>query len=111
MDKSSAGPDHWFSANPSELKIWCNSIRTSYDILGNSDLVPTKSEIQMKSLARRSIIALKDIEVGEILNKNNIGLRRPGTGLQPKMFESILGKKTLKKIKKNTLLTSDDFKK
>jgi len=65
----------------------------------------------MKSLARRSIIALNDIEIGDILNKNNIGLRRPGTGLQPKIFESILGKKTLKKIKKNSLLTYNDFEK
>ena len=111
LDKSSYGPDHWFSSNPSELKIWCNSIRTSYDMMGNGKLVPTKSEIQMKSLARRSIIALNDIEIGDILNKNNIGLRRPGTGLQPKIFESILGKKTLKKIKKNSLLTYNDFEK
>ena len=78
-------------------------------MMGNGKLIPTKSEIQMKSLARRSIIALNDIEIGDSLNKNNIGLRRPGTGLQPKIFESILGMKTLKKIQKNSLLTYDDF--
>jgi len=58
----------------------------------------------LKKIARRSIIALIDIEQNEILNKNNIGIRRPGTGLPPVMFEEILGKKSTNKILKGQLL-------
>jgi len=109
LDKSSSGPDHWFSLDPSELKEWSNSIKKSYKILGNSEVTPTESEIKMKVLARRSIVALEEIEVGEILNQKNIGLRRPGNGLPPKIFESVMGRKVVKKIKKFSMLEEEDF--
>mgnify|MGYP001159492453 CR=1 FL=1 len=110
LDNSLPGPDHWFSLNPNKLKIWSDSIKTSYKMIGNEEVKPTNSEIMMKSIARRSIVAINDIDEGDIFDKNNIGLRRPGTGIQPIMFESILGKKSLKKIKKFSMLTKEDFK-
>ena len=109
LDASLAGPDHWFSATSSELKTWSDSIKTSYMMIGSGELKPTKSEIQMKSIARRSIVALDDIDIGDIFNTDNIGLRRPGTGLQPEMYESLLGKKSLKKISKFSMLSKEDF--
>ena len=78
-------------------------------MMGYSEILPTESEIKMKAIARRSIVTLDDIELGETLNENNIGLHRPGTGLPPKMFESILGKKARKKIKKFTIINKEDF--
>ena len=109
LDNSLPGPDHWFSSNPSNLKVWSDSIKTSYQMMGYSEILPTESEIKMKAIARRSIVALNDIDVGETINENNIGLRRPGTGLPPKMFELILGKKATKKIEKFTILCEEDF--
>ena len=96
LDNSLPGPDHWFSSNPSNLKIWSDSIKTSYQMMGSSEILPTESEIKMKTIARRSIVALEDIDIGETLNEKNIGLRRPGDGLPPKMFEKLLGKKANK---------------
>jgi len=96
LDNSLPGPDHWFSSNPSNLKIWSDSIKTSYQMMGSSEILPTESEIKMKTIARRSIVALVDIDIGETLNEKNIGLRRPGDGLPPKMFEKLLGKKANK---------------
>ena len=96
LDNSLPGPDHWFSSNPSNLKIWSDSIKTSYQMMGSNEILPTESEIKMKTIARRSIVALEDIDIGETLNEKNIGLRRPGDGLPPKMFEKLLGKKANK---------------
>ena len=109
LDNSLSGPDHWFSVNPSNLKIWSDSIKTAYQMMGSSEILPTELETKMKTIARRSVVSLDDIELGETLNENNIGLRRPGTGLPPKMFESILGKKAIKKIKKFTIVNKEDF--
>ena len=96
LDNSLPGPDHWFSSNPSNLKIWSDSIKTSYQMMGSNEILPTESEIKMKTIARRSIVALEDIDIGETLNEKNIGLRRPGDGLPPKLFEKLLGKKANK---------------
>ena len=109
LDNSLPGPDHWFSSNPSNLEVWSDSIKTSYQMMGYSEILPTESEIKMKAIARRSIVALNDIDIGETINENNIGLRRPGTGLPAKMFELILGKKATKKIEKFTILCEEDF--
>ena len=109
LDNSLSGPDHWFSVNPDNLKIWSDSIKTTYNMMGSSKIQPTQSEIEMKNIARRSIVALSDIDVGEIFTDNNIGMRRPGTGLPPNMFENILGKKAIRTITKFQMIQKEDF--
>ena len=58
----------------------------------------TKQEKEMKVLARRSVFVLKDIEKGQVFNYENLGIRRPGNGLNPIEIEKIIGKKATKKI-------------
>lgn len=103
------GPDHWFSEEPAGLKIWSDSIKQSYVMLGNKSVKPTKDEENMKILARRSIVSLCNIEKGDLLDSNNLGLRRPGNGLPPKFFEQIIGKKTTRDIPKGSVLQVGDF--
>ena len=79
-------------------------------MLGSSEIIPTKEEQSIKKLARRSIVAIEEIEENEILNSNNIGLKRPGTGLEPKLFDQIIGSHAIKKIKKGQLIQFGDFK-
>ena len=63
----------------------------------------------MKVLARRSIVALTDIENNETFTEENIGLRRPGNGLPPIMFKNIKGKKSSRKLVKGELIMDGDF--
>ena len=73
------------------------------------EVKPTEKEEKTKILARRSVVALRDIKHGESFNQNNIGLRRPGNGLPAIMIEEIFGKKSTKKISKGDLLEIGDF--
>ena len=75
LDNTLPGPDHWFSEDPNGLKNWIESIRTSKIMLGTKKLEPTKKEEEMKKIARRSIVALKDIDSNEILRDINIESR------------------------------------
>ena len=109
LDKNLPGPDQWFSEDPTSLKKWVSSIRIAYDMLGCSELKPTKNEEGMKILARRSVVTLCDIEKGETFNEKNIGFRRPGNGLPPTMIEKIYNKKSSKKILKGSLVKLGDF--
>ncbi len=103
------GPDHWFSEDPAGLKEWVESIRTAYTIMGSSLVRATSAEEEMKVLARRSIVALKDIEVGDVLNETNVGLKRPGNGLPPALLPQVWGLKASQKIVKGSLLTLGSF--
>lgn len=104
------GPDHWFAEDPDGLQIWIKSIREAYEMLGNGIVRPTYEEEKMKILARRSIVALEDIEVGGIFKTHNIGMKRPGNGISPSMFDHILGLTVQRKMKKGDQLKWGDFK-
>ncbi len=109
LNNNFAGPDHWFSLNPHELKNWIDSIHTSYSLLGSNKIQPTKNELKMRLIARRCPVALVDIKKNEIFNEKNIGLRRAGAGLNSKNFFNIVGKKSKKNIKQGKLIKKGDF--
>lgn len=110
LDKGMPGPDHWFSEEPAGLAEWISTIRTADKLLGCSFLRPTEAERKMRLVARRSVIALRDIAIDEILDTNNTGLRRPGDGLSPDMLNKLLGLKANRTIQKGERLSIGDMK-
>ena len=110
LDNNFNGPDHWFSANPIKLKNWCDEIKKSYVMMGSSIVTPSRNEVKMKKLARRSIVTLTEIKRNEIIDSKKIGIKRPGTGLPPIMLDKILGTKATKNLMKNQLVQIGDFK-
>jgi N,N'-diacetyllegionaminate synthase len=97
LDRNMAGPDHAASLEPNELKAMVTAIRNVDQALGSSIKVPTKSESVNRAVARKSIVASKEIQVGEILTVNNITTCRPGTGISPMKWHDILGNPAQKK--------------
>ena len=86
-----AGPDHWFSEDPTGLKNWIDSIRNSYIMLGSSEIKPTVKELENRKEFRRVIVAITDIRKGDEFNINNIGLRRVsgGKGCHPSFYDKM----------------------
>ena len=92
LDRSLPGPDHRASLEPNELKHMVKSIRNIEKALSGSQIKePSKSELKNKSIIRKSIIAIKPIVIGETFTNNNIGTKRPGTGISPINWESVIG--------------------
>tara|TARA_B110000263_G_scaffold233864_1_gene231094 strand:- start:912 stop:1967 length:1056 start_codon:yes stop_codon:yes gene_type:complete len=110
LDHNMPGPDHWFSEDPKGLKEFVSTIKNAFLMLGSSLLKPSEKEILMRDIARRSIVALQDIKQGEMFNKTNIGLRRPGKGLPPSLIEQIYDLKSVRKIKNGEFIKMGDFK-
>ena len=104
LDKDLPGPDHWFSSDPGELTDLVSACRNSYAALGSPLLRPSAEEIDMRDLVRRSIVALRNIEPGDTFSEDNIGLRRPGTGLPPSQYENILHKTAAVRIANGDLI-------
>lgn len=103
------GPDHWFSETPDELTKWIDTIRSAYVSLGSAFVRPTKAEKEMRTIARRSVLALRDINKGDVFDEQNIGLRRPGGGLSPAIFGQILGLKATRSIPRGERLALGDM--
>ena len=92
LDKTMDGPDHKSSISPEELKAMVSSIRNIEKALGSSIKKPSKSEKPNITMARKSIVASKSIKKGELFTEKNITIKRPGTGISPMKWDSILGK-------------------
>jgi len=104
VDKSlGKSPDNKFGADPKELKRLIKNLENAKIMLGKTKKTATFSEQRSRKYARRSIVASKAISEGEELTEKNLTFKRPGTGLSPKYFYDILGKKATRSYKE------DDF--
>ena len=110
LDNNLPGPDHWFSENPEGLKAWVESIHQSYQMMGNALVRPTTKELEMRKLARRYIVILKDVKRGDKFTKENMGLKRTGKGLAPNFIEYIFGSLASQDLVKGDLLELKDVK-
>ena len=111
LDKGLKGPDHWFSANPAELRRWIEAIKNSYEMLGYPEFIPSSSEYEMRKIARRSLVAVEKILKGDILTEDNLGMRRPGTGLTSEWFDRIIGLRASRDINIGELIDFGDASK
>lgn len=92
LDRQMIGPDHKASLEPRELKAMVEAIRNIERALGDGVKRPTVVEREIMAVARKSIVAERDIRAGEIFAEENITTKRPGTGISPMKWDMIIGK-------------------
>lgn len=96
LDKNLPGPDHKASLAPKELAAMISSIRNIEEALGSSNKTVSDSERENIAIARKSIVAAKNIKKGEVLTVDNLTTKRPGTGISPMLWNEVLGSKAIK---------------
>ncbi len=108
LNKKLNGWDHSMSIDFDELKELVIKSKKIFKSIGSNKIfrVETKKQI---NIFRRSIVAEKNIQKGQIITTSDISLKRPGGGLQPKFFKKIIGKKSKKFIKKDSLIKMSNF--
>lgn len=104
LNKNLPGPDHKASLEPQELKLMVNSIRNIEKALGNGIKYPSLSELKNIKIARRSIVASRPIKKGEIFSKENITVKRPGTGINPMRWNEVIGKSAKRDFDKDEII-------
>ena len=109
LDKNLPGPDHKASATPEELKLLVENVRRMENMLGSGFKIVTDSEEKNKIVARKSIVAQKDIKAGEIFSEDNITCKRPGNGISPMRWYDILGKKAERDFNEDELIVAEGF--
>jgi sialic acid synthase SpsE len=91
LDRTMDGPDHKASLEPSELKAMVRAIRNIEQSLGDGIKRPSGSELKNISIARKSLVALRDIKKGDLFCIENIGAKRPGHGISPMRWDELIG--------------------
>ncbi len=105
LNRSLPGPDHQASLEPVELKQMVKAIRDVEKALGNGVKRPTAAEEETRKLARRSLVARVDIPKGKIITEDMLDIKRPGTGVEPKHMNLLLGKRAKGNIKQEETIT------
>lgn len=106
LDKSMPGPDHAASLEPHELTAMVQSIRNIEVALSGSGFKePSKSEMKNIDIARKSIVASKIIKKGEFFTEENLTVKRPGTGISPMQWDTVIGQKASCNFHEDQLIT------
>lgn len=105
LDQNYPGPDHKASASPAELRLLVEQVRRMEVMAGDGRKCVTESERKNKIIARKSIVARREIKLGEIFTEENITCKRPGSGISPMEWYHVLGNAAEKHFKEDELIT------
>lgn len=106
LSRQEGGVDSAFSLEPNELRSLVAETERAWQSLGK--VVYGATEAEHPSLAfRRSIYIATDIHAGEVLTSENLRIVRPGKGLHPRFYDSVLGRRIRRDATKGTPLSMD----
>lgn len=105
LDRALPGPDHQASLESDELKKMVQSIRQVEKALGSTYKKPTFSEINNSLIARKSLVALLNINKGDLFTEQNLGFKRPGTGITPMQYWNYLGRRAKQDYQVDEMIT------
>lgn len=107
VDRSLPGPDHQASLLPDELRDLVTAVRQVEAALGDGVKRPAPSELPIREVARKSLVAARDLPAGIALGPEDLVILRPGTGLSPAALPLVLGRRTARAIAHHTPITED----
>ncbi len=98
LDQEMAGWDHAISANPDQLRTIVTEGKNIFDALGESRRTVSLAEVEKRKKFRRSLVALRALPAGHVIASEDLGAKRPGTGISPDELHYIVGRKLAHKI-------------
>lgn len=109
LDKTLKGNDHYHAMDPADARRILSDIDTLDMLRGNGEIKCLPTEATARKNARRSIVSLGDIKKGEIITKDKLTFKRPGTGISPDKIDEVIGKTALVDICDDTILDGGMF--
>lgn len=104
LNHNMEGPDHKASLEPEEFEVMVNNIRLIEKALGDGVKQPAEAEKKNIAIARKSIVAAKDIKKGEVFTEDNITVKRPGSGISPMKWFEVLGTEAVRDFGEDELI-------
>lgn len=109
LDSRKIGMDNQMAMEPEELKKFVRKCHNIHVALGSKERVVLADEYEQRNNMRRSIISVRDMKAGEILKKEDLDVKRPGTGIPPERLESLIGCRVLKDVEADTLIMEENI--
>jgi N,N'-diacetyllegionaminate synthase len=107
LDRTMPGPDHEASLNPAEFAAMAKAVRAVEASIGDGVKAPVSSELEMRVVARKVIVAARPIPAGRAIVAEDLTLRRGSGGLDPAYMTLIIGRKLRRDIDVNSVINLD----
>lgn len=111
LDRTKIGMDNQMATEPEEMAQLVRNCQNVHLALGDTERIVLPAEMEQRKKMRRSIIATRDLPAGTKLTKNDLGAKRPGTGLPPEKINELVGKVLIRDVKADSLIFDSDFSK
>ena len=107
LDKTLPGNDHYHAGDPEDFKKAIANFRWIDNVLGSEKKTVLQCEMVPRREARRSLVVTRDIKAGEVIRREDLMPKRPGTGIAPLFTDIVVGRKARKDLMEDTILTWD----
>lgn len=107
LDRSLPGPDHRASLEPSEFRQMITAIRHTEAALGSGIKTPAPCELANIQVARKSVVAARALVSGQVLSVADLIIKRPGSGLAPKLLPELIGRRLRTNVKEDEVIRWD----
>lgn len=108
-DKTLLGNDHYHAMDMNDIKVFKNNMLKRRPFLGTLAKEPLPCEAKAVRHARRSLVASRDIQKGEIIEARDLTWKRPASGICPSEIENVIGKAVVRDIKTDQILLHQDI--
>jgi len=108
-DTAAPGPDHAVSFDPPRFTDYVRRIREAESMLGPATKAVSEHEREVRQLSRQSLCAARDLKAGHVLQREDLCIKRPGTGIPAAMLDATIGRRLARDVRGNDLLTNDDL--
>lgn len=109
-DKTLPGNDHYHAMDKEDLTLFRKNLERTFEILGSFKVAALEDETPARNNARRSLVALRDIPKGKVIEKEDLTFKRPAHGVSPKFIDEVVGKVALIDIKDDDVIKWSMFK-
>ena len=92
LDRALPGPDHQASSEPAEFAALARDLRRLQDMLGDGVKAPRTNELDVRTVARRSVVLAHDLPAGTVLRREHLLLRRPQNGIAAADLDAVVGR-------------------
>lgn len=109
LNKTLKGNDHYHAMDPQDLRRFVRNVALLGKIGGETEKRPLACEAAARKQARRSIVASRNIAMGEAISLDNVSFKRPGTGISPALFDIVAGRRVVREIPEDALVSWEDI--
>jgi N,N'-diacetyllegionaminate synthase len=107
LDRAAPGPDHAMSLDPPGLRQYISAVRDAERALGSGQLGMSPLEADVRTVARKSVVAACDLTTGTVLRPEMLTVKRPAGGIEPDQLDTLIGRQVASDVPRDTILTWD----